>query len=299
MSAARDIPTLLRLDPRAEGVVPQTGGAGALTAAAAAAMAFLAVLALALALSVDRMAESWEAELAGAATIRIAAPRDAIDAELDKVLRVLGQTPGVEAPRALELEEQHALLAPWFGEDLPLETLPMPRLVEFRAGPSGYDAEGLRLRLRAEAPGAVLDDHARWRAPLVDAAARLRSFGWVALGLIGFVSAAMVTLAASFSLAANRKVIAVLRLVGAQDAWIARAFVRRFTFRATLGAALGMAAGMGAVALLPAEVPGTFLTGIGFRGAEWALALLVPPAFAVVAFTATRRAAFRALGEVR
>ncbi len=37
--------------------------------------------------------------------------------------------------------------------------------------------KGLRLRLTAEAPGAVLDDHTRWRSPLVTAADRLRIFG--------------------------------------------------------------------------------------------------------------------------
>ncbi len=41
----------------------------------------------------------------------------------------------------------------------------------------GYDADGLRLRLAAEAPGAVLDDHSRWRRPLVAAAGRLRLLG--------------------------------------------------------------------------------------------------------------------------
>ncbi|NIR61201.1 MAG: cell division protein FtsX, partial [Gammaproteobacteria bacterium] len=95
---------------------------------------------------------------------------------------------------------------------------------------------------QAEVPGAVLDDHTRWRRPLVSAASRLRLLGIVSLLLIGAAMAAMITLAAQAALAANTQVIAVLRLVGARDSYITRAFVRRFTLRALGGSALGMAA---------------------------------------------------------
>ncbi len=57
----------------------------------------------------------------------------------------------------------------------------------------------------------------------------------------------MITLAAQAALAANDPVIRVLRLIGARDSYIARAFVRRFTLRALAGAALGTLAGMMAV----------------------------------------------------
>ena len=41
----------------------------------------------------------------------------------------------------------------------------------------------------------------------------------------------------------------------------------------------------------------TFLSGPGFAGVEWALPLLIPPLAALVAFLATRRAAFATLRE--
>ena len=90
----------------------------------------------------------------------------------------------------------------------------------------------------------------------------------------------------------------MLRLVGARDVYIARAFVRRFTIRALLGAAVGTVLGMIAIALLPrASVEGGFLTGLGFQGSHWLLPLLIPPLAAIVAFWATRIAAFRTLKE--
>lgn len=291
---------LIKSDVRADKVVPPTGHTAHLTVLASAAMAFLAVFAIALSFAVNRLADRWEAELAGTATVRVSAPAGQIEAQTQAALRALGQTPGVTDARALTDEEQRGLLEPWFGPDLPVDALPLPRLIEFREVAPGFDATGLRLRLEAEAPGAVLDDHTRWRAPLVLAAERLRTLGVLSVGIIGIVVAALITLAASAALASNRQVIEVLRLIGATDTYIARAFVRRFTLRAMLGALIGTAAGMAAVAVLPAtQEAGGFLTGLGLQGAEWAAPLVLPAIIGLLAFVATRAAAFRALRELR
>lgn len=287
----------LSSDAQADRVVPPSGFTAQLTLFAAGAMAFLAVFALALSLAAGRLADQWGEELARSATIRIAAPADQQQAQTDAALRILETTRGVAEARALTDAEQAALLAPWFGAALELDTLPVPRLIEVIETSEGMDAAGLRLRLAAEVPGAVLDDHSRWRAPLVKAASRLKTLGWLAIALIAAVTAAMVTLAANAALAANAQVIAVLRLVGAIDDYIAHAFIRRFTLRALIGAAVGMVLGMIAVLLLPSggDETASFLTGLGFQGFHWLYPLLIPPLAAGVAFVATRLAARRTL----
>ncbi|WP_272004022.1 cell division protein FtsX [Roseovarius sp. ZX-A-9] len=286
-------------DAQADRVVPPTGFTAWLTLFSSAAMAFLAVFALALSLATSRLADRWGDELARSSTLRISAPEGQMAAQTDAALRVLETTAGVASARALSNAEQRALLEPWFGPDLPVETLPIPQLIEVIEEGSGFDAAGLRLRLAAEVPGAVLDDHTRWREPLVRAASRLRLLGWVSLVLIGGAMAAMITLAAGAALAANAQVIGVLRLVGARDGYIAQAFVRRFTLRGLMGASIGMVLGTLAVAALPrAEVGGGFLTGLGFQGWHWLWPLLIPLLAALVAFLATRAAARRTLGEM-
>ena len=195
--------------------------------------------------------------------------------------------------------EERALLEPWFGPDMPLDALPIPQLVEIIETADGFDAEGLRLRLKVEAPGAVLDDHTRWREPLVGAAERIRMLGLMAITLIAATTAAMVALAANSALAANGQVIRVLRLVGALDRYIARAFVRRFTLRALLGATVGTVLGAVVIAAIPEpQTPNGFLTGLGFQGAEWLWLFTLPLAAAIVAFLATRIAAFRSLRKL-
>ena len=297
-----DISKILELlggDAQADRVVPPTGYTAWLTLFSAAAMGFLAVFSLALSLATGRMADRWGEELARSSTIRISAPGEQMVAQTRAALKVLETTKGVISARALSDEEQRALLEPWFGPGLPVDTLPIPRLIEVVEAADGFDPDGLRLRLAAEVPGALLDDHTRWRRPLVRAASRLRLLGWMSLVLIAGTTAAMITLAANAALAANTQVISVLRLVGARDSYIARAFVRRFTLRALVGAGLGALIGCIALALLPsAQTEGGFLTGLGFRGLHWLWPLIIPPLAAAVAFVATRAAAQRTLKEM-
>ena len=298
MAGVRDIAASL-LGPSDSGrIVPPTGLIAYLTVFTAAAMAFLAVFALALSFTSARVAKLWASELAQASTIRISAPPEQIATQVDRALEILRETPGVATARALAEEELENLLEPWFGPGLPIEELPIPRLIEITENRDGFDPEGLRLRLSAEVPGAILDDHTRWRRPLATAASRLRWLGGTAVALIGLSVAALIALAASASLSANSQVIAVLRLVGAEDTYVARAFVRRFTLRALIGGLAGTALAMILIALVGTrDAPETFLSSYGFAGSEWLAPLLVPLITAAVAFGATYVSALRKLRE--
>lgn len=299
MRPSQVITTLFRPDATARRVVPPSGPTAWLTGFTSGAMAFLAVFALALSLASGRLADRWSAALERTATVRLSAPPDQMERQTQTVLNLLSTTPGIASARAMSDDEQRKLLAPWFGPDLPIESLPLPRLIEITESRAGYDGEGLRQRLTAEAPGAVLDDHTRWRKPLAVAASRLRLLGATSALLILAATAAMITLAANAALAANTQVITVLRLVGAMDGYIAEAFVRRFTLRAMAGAWVGTLAGMLGLYLLPsADAAGGFLTGLGFQGAGWMLPLTLPFLAGAVAFLATRASAKRKLQEL-
>jgi cell division transport system permease protein len=299
MRPSQVIPAIFYPDPSATRIVPPSGHTAWLTSFTAGAMAFLAVFALALSLASGRLADRWSQALERTATVRLSAPSDQLDQQTQAVLNVLATTPGIASARALTDDAQRNLLSPWFGPDLPIDALPLPRLIEVAEDETGYDSEGLRQRLTAEAPGAILDDHTRWRKPLAVAATRLRLLGATSAILIAAATGAMITLAANAALAANTQVITVLRLVGAMDGYIANAFVRRFTLRAMAGAAVGTATGMIAVFLLPsADEAGGFLTGLGFQGTGWLLPLSLPPLAGAVAFLATRASARRKLQEL-
>jgi cell division transport system permease protein len=280
-------------------VVPGRGQSVWLITLSAAAMAFLAVFALALSVTSARLAANWSEALSQTATVRLSAPPEEMDSQTALVLDVLRTTPGIAEARVMVPQEQAALLEAWLGPDLPLDALPLPRLIELTETSEGPDRQGLRLRLAAEAPAAVYDDHSRWRRPLVQAATRLQSFALVSLVLIGAVTAAMIALAASAALSSNGQVIRVLRLVGARDRFIALAFVRSISRRALIGASAGTALAMLALLALPqagSAVP--VLAGLGFQGWTWALPLAIPPLTALLAWSASLATAFRVLKGV-
>ena len=301
MSASKDDSGLpISHDGSRDRVVPPTGFTASLTTFTSAAMAFLMVFALALALAADRLSDRWSAALSGGATLRISALAEQMDSQLAQAVQVLKTTPGIAEVRVITPEEQQALLEPWFGPDLPVDALPVPRLIDIREDGRGYDPQGLRLRLAAEVPGAVLDDHSRWQRPLVRAAQRVWALGLFSIVLMGATSAAMITLATRAAMAANAQVVAVLRLIGARDSYIASAFVRRFTLRAFFGAAIGTAAGALAVYLLPSKNDqAMILSGLGFQQLQWLWLLALPPIIAAVAFFATRQATRRELRRLR
>lgn len=299
MSILADIAAMFSRDSQSDRVVPKTGYTATLTVFTSGAMAFLTVFALALSLAADRLADRWGEDLAKSVTVRISAPDNQMAAQTSATMKVLETTTGVASARVLSEAEQQELLAPWFGPDVPIADLPIPRLIEVIETDSGFDAAGLRLRLQVEAPGAVLDDHTRWRQPLTLAAERLRLLGMTSIILIAGATAAMITLAANAALAANLQVIRVLRLIGASDAYIARAFVRRFTLRAISGALGGTIIGMAAILLLPDSTDDKiFLTGLGFQAGQWVSPLVLPFLAGVVAFFATRFASNRALRKL-
>lgn len=275
----------------ADRVVPSTGAAAWLTLLAAGCMAFLAVLALSLGSAAGSLAEAWSGALENTATVRISVPEDEMAAQTETVLRVLQSTPGISSVRVVDDAEKAALLETWLGSDIGVLALPLPGMIEVIERDGGPDLDALLLRLQGEAPGASWDDHDKWRLPLVKSAAQLRGIVWVSLALIALAFVAIIALAAQAALAANTVVISTLRLVGATDTYIARAFVRRFTLRATSGAIAGTLICTLILLALPDAEAGSFLPSLRFSGAGWILPAGVPVFAGIVAFAATRYAA--------
>ena len=115
---------------RALQVVPPSGPTAWLTTFTAGAMTFLCVFALALSLASGRLADRWSEALARTATIRLSAPAEQVQIQTDAILAVLATTPGIASFRAIDDAETRTLLEPWFGPGLPIEALPIPRLIE-------------------------------------------------------------------------------------------------------------------------------------------------------------------------
>ncbi len=282
-------------------VAPRAGLIGGLIALVAAAMAFLAVAATEAGLAADRIAGRWTGELAVSATVRISAPAADAEAVTAAALAALEIAPGILSARVLSDAENRTLLAPWLGRDADVSALPLPVLIDVTLVGDGPDVADLQRQLTLAAPGAVYDDHGEWRAPLIEAARGLRWAAGFGVTLTIGALAAMVAVAAAATLWSGSGVVRTLRLIGADDRFIARAFERPFALRAAAGAAGGsvlaliLAARMPRIEGIEAIAAGPLSSG----GPTWWLLPLTPMIAGLTALIATRIAAYYVLSRSR
>ena len=152
----------------------------------------------------------------------------------------------------LTREELRSLLEPWLGTGNVGEDLPLPAMIDARAG-EAVDLDSLSARLSAGVEGARLDDHAGWLAPVSRVAGALAAVALIAAALVAAATAAIVVLGVRAGLGRHRETIDVLHLMGAEDRHISALFQYRF---AMIGYWVGLAAAQRGPSLglcLPAE----------------------------------------------
>lgn len=232
-------------------LLPEAGAAGAPLTAVIAVMSFLAVLAMASLLIVNRAASEWTSALKSEITVQVkGANADDIASGVEAVLRVLNETDGVVEATEKSREETTKLLEPWLGQGNAEAFLNIPAIIEVKAAPSLRDnLDLLRNRIAAAAPGASLDDHARWHDRLSGAARSGQAMAFGVFLLVMGAACAISIFAARAGLAANHEIVSVLHLVGATDGFIAAEVQRRFFILGLRGALLGLVAALAALLL--------------------------------------------------
>lgn len=258
---------------RSAPLLPEAGAAGAPLVAVIAVMSFLAVLALATLLMVNRAADEWTLSLRSEITVQVKGA-DAADiaAGVDAVLAVLKDTRGVLEATQQSREETAALLEPWLGAGNARAFLNIPAIIEVKVDPAARpNLADLRNALAAAAPGATLDDHARWHDRLASAARSGQAMAFAVFLLVMGAACAISIFAARAGLAANHEIVSVLHLVGATDTFIAREVQRRFFILGLRGAMIGFVAALTALMLAALAVKSggageTFLPSLRLGG---------------------------------
>jgi cell division transport system permease protein len=198
------------------------------------------------------------------ASLTLEVPADTSKARLATALATLQQTKGVVSAQVLPPAETARLLEPWLGPTVPLDELPVPRLIDLRIDPAAApDLARLRQQLASVLPEARLDDQRPWLAGVRAGARRIETI--VAAAIAGAL--ALIALSAVFAvrsaLLAHRSAVELVHLLGAADADIAGQFAIRSLALGLTGGAIGAAAalltvvalgGAGGVVQLPAPI---------------------------------------------
>lgn len=288
---------------RAEPLLPEAGAGGAPLTAVIAVMSFLAALALAGFLFIAEAAGEWTHELRSSVTVQVKGPdAAAIATGADAAMRVLRSTDGVIEARLSSPDEAAELLEPWLGKGNVGAYLNVPALIDVRIDQSlRSELDLLETRLRAAAPGAVLDDHGAWRDRLAAAARTGQILAFSVFLLIMGAACAISAFAARAGLAANHEIVSILHLVGATDDFIAGQVQRRFFVLGLRGSLAGLAVaalalGIAALATRAGEA-GDFTPAFPLGPGLFATLLVVPIALCLVAAVTARLTVLRTLAR--
>ena len=272
-------------------------------------MCYLACLAIGALVLVDRAAEAWSQGIAREVTVQI---REISGGNMEKslttALAILKTTPGVLDAKALDRQEGIKLLEPWLGK-ISMDELPVPRLIRVSVdeqAPPDYPA--LERSLQAEVKGISLDTHRRWQAELARMGRALSLLASLVLALITLASVMLVVFAARSVLEANRSVVEVLELIGAEHKFISRQNDSQFLATGLLAGFAGLIAGIATFAGLGLSggVAGDGVSAAGrsllFAPADvelrlWAGMLLVPVAATLIALWTSRITLIRMLRQ--
>lgn len=205
-------------------------------------MIFLAALSMGGMFSLSSAMTDWSTKLSGNLTIEIAYEAGAdLEKRAQKALELVRQVPGIDAARALSLNETISLLEPWLGTGKIIAELPLPRLIEVRIeSGSGINLPALATKLEQAVPGASLDTHRPWLDKMVTLARSVQLLAGAIMVLIVMVSVIIVIFATRTGLIVHEEVIEVLHLIGAKDDYIASQFQNYFGRLSFLGALPGL-----------------------------------------------------------
>jgi len=246
---------------------------------------------VAAALSADNLAERWHADLAGRFTVELppSPPSDEKEAKLRNITGFLSTIDGVTAVKLVGDSEKAALLRPWLGGvELP-DDIALPDLIVVEAG-KAVDLAKVSVELVAIDPAIRVDDHANWNGDLLAFSNSMKILALIVLSLIALAAVSTVIFVTRTGLAIHRRVIEIVHLVGAQDAYIARQFLFHALRLGLAGGAVGAALAAGTWLGLQRWLSGGgsgLLPSLALSTGDWLAVAAVPVALAVVAmFTA-------------
>lgn len=260
-------------------------------------MVFLASLALAMMFVISNLVERWDRDIAGTLTVQVApvlgeGGEVGTQERVDAALKLLRETPGVVAARALAQPELVSLVEPWLGSSELVKDLPLPRLLDVTIDPRHrVDIDALARQLAQTVAGASLDDHRVWLSRLVNLSRTIELVAATTVLLIGLVTALTVVYATRTGMAVHGEVIEVLHLTGAQDDYIARQFAERVFTLGLIGGGMGIGLAVPAliaIAWMARNIEGGFLPDLSLPVAGW-LAIAVLPALVALLMMVTAR----------
>ncbi|MBR1648197.1 MAG: cell division protein [Alphaproteobacteria bacterium] len=256
---------------------------------------FLFAVTLAGVLSINSMLINWNSSILGSLTVQIIPSsnpdkqkaKDETILQEERAVNMLKAMPEALKVTSLNDEQLQKLLRPWLGDDVEIEDLPMPRLIDVRLKPGAeINFKVLAEKLANIAPLASLDNHKLWLNKLINFAAGLKMLALSVLLLVICVTSGAIFYTTQTSLGLHRDVIEILHLMGAKDTYIAQQYAARTAVLGLIGGVIGVVLAIPAIFLiahLAGQIEGGIINEARLSFKAWAMILSLPLFSALVA----------------
>ena len=272
-----------------------------------AAMIFLATLATAGSFAVDAVVDHWTNSVEGTLTVQIPGLPNSKSVEMEeritKVVSLLVKERGIKKTRTLSLDETITLLEPWLEPEIFRTSISIPRIIDVALDNKiKMDINSLAGRLKSLVPGTRITNNERFLGRIIRLAYLMQIVGGAVIIVVTFAAIAITMLATRTSLAMHTDTIELLHLIGAQDSYIARAFVQQALISSALGSLVGLLAGLVVIVVsifLYLGIPPRGLPEIELGLTHWLILLLLPVGATTVASLTARVTVMKSLQRLR
>ena len=202
-------------------------------------------------------------------------------ADLQKVVAFLENYPNVTQVSVLSDGELRALLEPWLGNNVDVELLPIPKLLDVQINnqQNKFDYKELVVRLSEVSAQASINDHSLWLARLLKFINSLKMLAVTVLMLVAGGCVAAIVYAAKTSLNIHREIISILHIMGATDEYIALNYVKQITQISASAGVIGTIVAVPAIMLIGTMAKGIeagIFNAVHFGAEEWLSILILP-----------------------
>lgn len=254
---------------------------------------FLFAITLAGVLSINAMFENSKRQVVSNFTVQVL-PKTSYEesnADLLKIVRFMENYPDVDEVTVLSDGELRGLLEPWLGNNVDIELLPIPKLLDVKIrNAKNFDYKELTVRLSEVSSQASINDHNLWLSRLLKFINSLKMLAVTVLFLVAAACVAAIVYAARTGLNVHKEIISILHVMGATDEYIAINYVKQITEMSVIAGIMGTFLAVPAIMIVGSMAKGIeagIFNAVTFGADSWLLVLCLPfVSAALVAVTA-------------
>ncbi len=243
---------------------------------------FLFAITLSGVLGINTMFENSKKQVTSNFTVQVLPLPNYEDSRNDllSVVSFLERYERVTEVSVLSDMELRALLEPWLGNNVDIELLPIPKLLDVKIDSSSpFDYKKLAVRLSEISPQASINDHNLWLSRLLKFINSLKILALTVLLLVALASITAIIYAAQTSLNIHKDIINILHIMGATDKYIALNYVKQITQTSIIAGIIGTAIAVPAIMIIGSLAKGIeagIFNSVTFGVEEWLIIFILP-----------------------